>query len=86
MIICELQVPWEDHVEDTYERKKKKYQELIDICKEKGYQSYRYPVEVGWRGFIAHSTMLFLEDMGIVGKERQTVCKMFEKAAETGLS
>ena len=39
VILCKLKVPWEDHVEETYERKKEKYQVLTDTCKERGYQS-----------------------------------------------
>ena len=40
LTLCELTVPWEDHVEKAYEKKKEKYQDLIDTCKERRYQFY----------------------------------------------
>ena len=86
MILSKLTVLWEGHTEEGYERKRGKYQDLIDTCKERGYQSYCYPVEVGCSGFIAHITMKFMKDMGIVGKQRQTVCKMLQEAVEMGSS
>ena len=40
MVLGELTMYWEDHIEKAYERKKEKYKDLIDTCKERGYQSY----------------------------------------------
>ena len=85
VILCELTVPWEDHVDEAYKRKKEKYQNFIDTCKARGYQSYCYPVEVGCRGFSDYSFMKLLKDMGIFGN-RQSICKRLEEAAETGSS
>ena len=82
VILCEFTFPWEDHSEEAYERKKEKCQDLIGICKERGYQPYCYQVEIGCREFIAHSTMKFLKDMGIFGKQRLTVCKRLKEASE----
>ena len=36
LIVIELTVPWETRCEEAYERKKAKYTELLDLCKEKG--------------------------------------------------
>ena len=44
-------VPWETRCEEAYERKKAKYTELLDLCKEKGWRTWLFPVEVGVRGF-----------------------------------
>ena len=36
LIIIELTVPWEERMEEANERKREKYQDLVDECKEKG--------------------------------------------------
>ena len=36
-ILGELTVPWEDNVEEAYERKYEKYEELILQCEERGW-------------------------------------------------
>ena len=40
VILCELTNPQEEHAEEAHNRKNGKYQDLIDTCKERGYQSY----------------------------------------------
>ena len=52
VIIVELTVPWEDRVEEAYERKNAKYQDLL---LEAGWKCWSFPVEVSARGFPAHS-------------------------------
>ena len=52
LIVIELTVPWETRCEVAYERKKAKYTELLDLCKEKGWRTWLFPVEVGARGFV----------------------------------
>jgi hypothetical protein len=34
VILVELTVPWEERVEESFERKRAKYQDLVDTCKE----------------------------------------------------
>ena len=36
VIILELTVPWEDNIKDAEYRKEKRYEDLINACKEKG--------------------------------------------------
>jgi hypothetical protein len=49
VLVIELTVPWEENVEEAYERKKLRYTDLAADCKEKGWRAIIYPVEVGCR-------------------------------------
>ena len=50
VIILELTVPWEERMEDAYERKMLKYQKLVEECQDQGWRAWCFPVEVGCRG------------------------------------
>jgi len=54
--LIELTVPWEDAVDETCERKKLRYAHLATEAEQRGCRVQVYPVEVGCRGFVAHST------------------------------
>ena len=41
-IIIESTVPWESRIDEAYERKKLKYSELCDDCREKGWSVWCY--------------------------------------------
>ncbi|VDI43857.1 Hypothetical predicted protein [Mytilus galloprovincialis] len=41
---------------EANERKRVKYDELLAECRDRGWQSWNFPVEVGCRGFHAHMT------------------------------
>ena len=83
VIMGELTVPWEDNVEEAHERKKGKYEELVQ-CEECRCRVHCYAFEVGCRGFVAQSPLSFLHCLGVVGEEKRTVCKKLEEAAESG--
>ncbi|VDI13370.1 Hypothetical predicted protein [Mytilus galloprovincialis] len=34
-VLLELTVPWEDRIEEAYERKMAKYQQLVEDCKQR---------------------------------------------------
>ena len=72
LIIVELTVPWESRIDEAFERKKLKYSDLCDSCREKGWSVWCYPVEVGCCGFVGTSTIraLRLRQIGLTGKER----------------
>ena len=55
IIVVELTMPWEDSCEVAHERKSLKYQPLVQECKDKVWQAWLFPVEVGYRGFPAKS-------------------------------
>ena len=82
IILVELTVPWEEGCEEAHERKSQKYQDLIMECREKGWQAWLFPVEVGCRGFPAQSAWSVLTKLGISGKERKSAVRRIGEAAE----
>ncbi|MGH0138791.1 UNVERIFIED_CONTAM: hypothetical protein FKN15_001753 [Acipenser sinensis] len=79
--LVELTVPWEDAVDEAYERKRLRYAQLATEAEQRGWRVRVYPVEVGCRGFVAHSTTQFLRDVGFSGQElHRTVKNLFEAA------
>ncbi|XP_057673103.1 uncharacterized protein LOC130904394 [Corythoichthys intestinalis] len=82
IILIELTVPWEDGCEEAAERKATKYQDLILQCKEKGWQAWLFPMEVGCRGFPAQSVWKTLTALGIAGRERRAAIRRLGEAAE----
>ena len=46
IIIIELTVPWEERCGEANERKRTKYDELMTVCRGKGWQTWSFPVEV----------------------------------------
>ncbi|XP_023810165.1 uncharacterized protein LOC105353972 [Oryzias latipes] len=84
LIMLELTVPWEERMEEANERKRAKYQELVEGCRERGWKTFYEPVEVGCRGFAGRSLCKVLCHLGITGaaKKRaiQSVCEAAKKA------
>ena len=50
VIIVELTVPWEGNMEWAYERKLCRYEEVREVCDDRGWICDVLPVEVGCRG------------------------------------
>ena len=50
VVMLELTVPWEERVEEANERKRLKYQQLVEDCQSNRYKTWCLPVEVGCRG------------------------------------
>jgi hypothetical protein len=86
MVMVELTVPWEERVEVSHEIKKGKYQDLADTCKERGWKTWVFPVEVGCRGFPSQSVWKMLGAVGIKGGARNTAAHALGKAAERASS
>lgn len=55
VIMWELTVCYEDNAEEANERKKLKYDELLESCRNNGWKASCKPIEVGTRGFVARS-------------------------------
>lgn len=55
VVPLELTVPWEDCLEEAFERKLSKYKGFASDCKQAGWRARCIPVEVGCRGFAAHT-------------------------------
>ena len=80
--IVELTVPWEDAVEEAYERKSLKYAELAADAEQRGWKAKVCPVEVGCRGFVGKTTTRLLKDLGIRGQAQRQAIKALSRAAE----
>ncbi|XP_019617765.1 PREDICTED: uncharacterized protein LOC109465064 [Branchiostoma belcheri] len=79
VVLIELTVPWEDRMEEANERKRMKYQEPVSRCREKGWKTWYFPVEVGCRGFIGQTLWKALGQLGVAGKKRREVTKRVTK-------
>ena len=44
VLLVELTVPWEQNIQEAYERKKARYADLVAECQEKGWRATTYPV------------------------------------------
>lgn len=86
VIMVELTVPWEERVEESHETKKGKYQDLADTCRDRGWKTWVFPVEVGCRGFPSQSVWKMLGAVGIKGGARKTAAHALGKAAERASS
>ena len=70
-------------MEEANERKREKYQDLVDECKEKGWKTWCSPIEVGSRGFACQSMWRMTKNLnGIVGNQRKRLLDKTTKAAE----
>ncbi|KAI8485265.1 hypothetical protein Bbelb_370120 [Branchiostoma belcheri] len=81
-LIIELTIPWEENVQAAFERKKLKYDDLVQQCKQKGWQTRLYPVEVGVRGFVGASFMRLCRDFNIRGKAQTQLTRQVSEEAE----
>ena len=86
IIMLELTVPWEENAEETHERKKLKYDELVELCKNNGWKAKCTPIEVGSRGFVARSLCNALSDIGLTGSEKRKVINKIIKTAERSVN
>ena len=66
---------WEEYITLANERKKSKYQELVELCQQKSWKIHYDPVEVGCRGFAGQSLNRALAKIGIVGAARVRALK-----------
>ena len=82
LIAVELTVPWETRCQQAHERKLAKYQELLNECRQKGWQTWNLPVEIGCRGFPASSCWKTLGILGIVGCGRKKAVDQLGREAE----
>ena len=61
-----------ERVDEAHERKRLKYQELVEQCQDKEWKTWCFPVEVECRGFPAQSVWRTLGRLGIIGRERKS--------------
>jgi len=79
-------VPWEERMEEAHERKRAKYQALMDECRQQGWKTWNLPVEVGSRGFAGQSLWRAFSILGITGMARRKaitdICRQAEAASK----
>ena len=86
VILVELTVPWEERVDEAHELKKSKYEDLASSCRDRGWKTWVFPVEVGCRGFPSQSVWKLYGALGIKGRVRKTAIHALGKAAERSSS
>lgn len=82
VVLVELTVPWEDRMEEAFERKKAKYLELVEACRGSGWRARCEPIEVGCRGFLSQSVYRAFRLLGIRGLRERRATKNISEAAE----
>ena len=82
VFIVELTVPWEDAIDEAFERKRLRYAKLAAEAEGRGWNVKVWPVEVGCRGFVARSTARLLKEVGIRGQAQRKAIKELATAAE----
>ena len=83
IIIAELTVPLERCVLDAHERKCKKYEHLVQECKESSWKVDFFAVEVGCRGFPTSLLSFFLGSIGLQGRSRSSAIDEICNRAES---
>ena len=86
VILVELTVPYEERSDEAFELKKAKYQELVQMCQDKGWRTWNFPVEVGCRGFPSQSVWRMFGALGIRGNARKAAVQALAKASERASS
>ena len=82
VVLLELTVPWEDRMEEAFERKRAKYDELAGECRHNGWKTRCNPIEVGCRGFAGQSLCRALKMLGIRGLHSREAIRNITDAAE----
>ena len=83
VIILELTVPWEDNIKDAEYRKEKRYEDLVNACKEKGWETEYYHLAVGCRGYVQNKTRKLLQNrFKIESINLKRMIKELQEAAE----
>ncbi|XP_049897834.1 uncharacterized protein LOC126388657 [Epinephelus moara] len=81
VVLLELTVPWEDRMEEAFERKRAKFEELAGECRSRGWRARCNPIEVGCRGFVGQSLIRALRILGVKGQHNRRAIKNITDAA-----
>lgn len=83
VVLLELTVPWEDRMEEAFERKRAKYEGLLSDCRSRlGWKTRCDPIEVGHRGQSLYQTLKCLGLGGLqIRKAFRTITDAAEKAS-----
>lgn len=69
-------------MEEAQQRKRGKYEELLEVCRRNGWKTRCMPVEVGCRGFAGNSLSKAYRMQGITGASRRRAINKSREAAE----
>lgn len=73
-ILLELTLPWEDWIDEANQKKRAKYADLVEECRNNGWQANCAPIEVGCR-FIGQSLCKAYTMLEITGANKQKAIK-----------
>ncbi|XP_061920230.1 uncharacterized protein LOC133660667 [Entelurus aequoreus] len=85
LIMLELTVPWEERIEEANERKRAKYQELVEDCRGRGWRTFYESIEVGCCGFAGRSLCKVLDRLGVTGAAKSRAIQSASEAAEKAM-
>lgn len=85
LVMLELTVPWEHGIEESFERKRAKYEKLTSECRNMGWKAWCQPIKVSCRGFAGWSLGRALKQLGIIGLHIRRAIKNITDAAERTL-
>ena len=83
VFVIELTVPFEENFGWAHQRKLEKYEDLREQCVINGWIKNVLPIDAGCRGFIANSTSVFLNNLGLPPSNKR---KYMEKIQDKVLS
>ncbi len=81
----ELTVPWEDAVQEDFERKKLRYTKLAAEAEQRGWRAKICTAEVRCQGFVATPTVRLMKDLGISGRALRQAIKETSTVAERSI-
>lgn len=70
-IIVELTVPWEERMDEANDRKRAKYQELVEDSRRQGWRARCKPLEGGCRGVAGQSLCRVFTAPGLTGEAKR---------------
>lgn len=82
VVLLELTVQWEDQMEEAFERKRAKFEELVGEYRSGGWRTLCNSIEVGCRGFAGQSLIRALKMLGVKGPHHRKAIKNITDATE----
>lgn len=83
LTMLELTVAWKEQIEEVNEKKRSKYQELVEEFRVRGWRTFYEPTKVGYRESVLQSLYKALSQLGVAKKSVTTSAnKTAEKATE----
>ena len=86
VLLVELTVPWEENMDEAFERKKTRYETLRTECEDKEWACHVMPIEVGCRGFLGRTTTSYLTNLGLKSRAKRNATQRLQEAAEQASS